>query len=96
MAQAISAFGRQLKQWRRQRGVSQLALAERAQVSQRHISFIETGRARPGEETVHRIALRTPSPMFPMFPMCTSRGREIWWVAALRPSGPRVRRLFSS
>lgn len=56
MAQAISAFGRQLKQWRRQRGVSQLALAERAQVSQRHISFIETGRARPGEETVHRIA----------------------------------------
>lgn len=56
MAQTISAFGRQLKQWRRQRGVSQLALAERAQVSQRHISFIETGRSRPGEETVHRIA----------------------------------------
>ncbi|MFO0601078.1 MAG: helix-turn-helix transcriptional regulator [Myxococcaceae bacterium] len=56
VTQAISAFGRQLKQWRRQRGVSQLALAERAQVSQRHISFIETGRSRPGEETVHRIA----------------------------------------
>ncbi len=54
--QSTSAFGRQLKEWRKQRGVSQLALATRADVSQRHISFIETGRSRPGEETVHRLA----------------------------------------
>jgi transcriptional regulator with XRE-family HTH domain len=51
-----SVFGRQLKQWRRQRGVSQLELAARANVSQRHISFIETGRSRPKEEMVERIS----------------------------------------
>lgn len=52
----VSPFGRLLKQWRQQRGVSQLALATRAELSQRHVSFLETGRARPGEETVHRLA----------------------------------------
>ena len=55
VAQA-TAFGRHVKQWRRQRGFSQLDLAVRADVSQRHVSFIETGRSRPGEDVVHRVA----------------------------------------
>jgi transcriptional regulator with XRE-family HTH domain len=42
--------------WRRQRGLSQLDLAIRADLSQRHVSFIETGRSRPGEGVVHRVA----------------------------------------
>jgi len=49
-------FGRHLKLWRAQRGLSQLALAHRAEVSQRHLSFIETGRSRPKAKIVHRIA----------------------------------------
>jgi len=49
-------FGRQLKRWRRQRALSQLELALRAQVSQRHISFIESGRSRPKAELIQRIA----------------------------------------
>ena len=51
-----TAFGRQLKQWRRVSGLSQLELALRADMSQRHISFIETGRSRPRSDVVHRVA----------------------------------------
>ncbi|MDA1257619.1 MAG: helix-turn-helix transcriptional regulator [Chloroflexi bacterium] len=38
-----TAFGRHMKRWRRQSGLSQLELAVRAGLSQRHVSFIETG-----------------------------------------------------
>ncbi len=51
-----TAFGRYMKQWRRQRGLSQLNLAVRADVSQRHVSFIETGRSRPKEDVVLKVA----------------------------------------
>ena len=50
------AFGRHLKRWRRQRGLSQLDLAVRAELSQRHVSFIETGRSRPRADVVRRVA----------------------------------------
>ena len=52
----VTAFGRHMKQWRRQRGLSQLELAVRADVSQRHVSFIETGRSKPREDVVHKVA----------------------------------------
>ena len=52
----VTAFGRYMKQWRRQRGLSQLDLAVRADVSQRHVSFIETGRSRPREDVVLKVA----------------------------------------
>jgi transcriptional regulator with XRE-family HTH domain len=45
-----------LRVWREQRRVSQLELALRADSSARHISFIETGRSRPSEEMVLRLA----------------------------------------
>ena len=51
-----TAFGRHLKRWRRQRGLSQLDLAVRADLSQRHVSFIETGRSRPRADVVQRVA----------------------------------------
>lgn len=50
------AFGDLLKQWRRARRVSQLALAAEAEVSQRHVSFLETGRSSPSREMVIHIA----------------------------------------
>ena len=52
----VTAFGHYMKQWRRQRGLSQLDLAVRADVSQRHVSFLETGRSRLGENVVHKVA----------------------------------------
>ncbi|MGK3942090.1 helix-turn-helix transcriptional regulator [Streptomyces caeruleatus] len=45
-----------LRAWREQRRLSQLELALRADSSARHVSFIETGRARPSEEMVLRLA----------------------------------------
>jgi DNA-binding XRE family transcriptional regulator len=41
-----SAFGRLLKEWRGRRGYSQLDLALAARTTQRHLSFIESGRSR--------------------------------------------------
>jgi transcriptional regulator with XRE-family HTH domain len=51
-----SDFGRRLRAWRRQRGLSQLELAARAGTTPRHVSFLETGRSRPGTEMVIRLA----------------------------------------
>ncbi len=45
-----------LKFWRRRRGFSQLALALEADVSTRHLSFLESGRAKPSEEMALRLA----------------------------------------
>ncbi|MFI9615012.1 helix-turn-helix domain-containing protein [Streptomyces sp. NPDC052023] len=48
--------GPMLRAWREQRRVSQLELALRAGSSARHISFVETGRSRPSEEMVLKLA----------------------------------------
>ncbi|MER7169815.1 helix-turn-helix domain-containing protein [Streptomyces mesophilus] len=45
-----------LRAWREQRRISQLELALRADSSARHISFVETGRSRPSEDFLLRIA----------------------------------------
>ncbi|MGW0766972.1 helix-turn-helix domain-containing protein [Streptomyces sp. NPDC002676] len=45
-----------LRAWRERRRLSQLELALRADSSARHISFIETGRSRPSEDMVLRLA----------------------------------------
>ncbi|MFD4412360.1 helix-turn-helix domain-containing protein [Streptomyces sp. NPDC058251] len=55
-APADKGVGPLLRGWREQRRVSQLELALRAGSSARHISFIETGRSRPSEEMVLRLA----------------------------------------
>lgn len=46
------SFGTMLKDWRTQRRLSQLALGLDANVSARHISFLETGRAKPSRAMV--------------------------------------------
>ncbi len=45
-----------LKHWRRRRGFSQERLGFEANVSSRHIAFIETGRSRPSREMVVRLS----------------------------------------
>lgn len=49
-------FGETLREWRARRGLSQLELGLQAEVSARHISFIETGRSRPSRMMVMRLA----------------------------------------
>lgn len=51
-----SAVGTLLQFWRTTRGKSQLALANEAEVSPRHLCFIETGRAQPSREMVLLLA----------------------------------------
>jgi transcriptional regulator with XRE-family HTH domain len=51
-----SGFGPLLRQWRAQRGMSQLQLAVDAGVSSRHLSFVETGRAQASREMVLLLA----------------------------------------
>ena len=56
-------FGDALRDWRRRRRFSQLQLATEADVSQRHVSFLETGRARPSREMVVHLATVLDVPM---------------------------------
>jgi transcriptional regulator with XRE-family HTH domain len=56
MATRQETVGALLQHWRRARHLSQLALATEAQVSARHLSFVETGRATPSREMVLRLA----------------------------------------
>jgi len=52
----MDMFGTTLAQMRRARRLSQTALSHRSSVSQRHISFLESGRSHPGPETVKKLA----------------------------------------
>ena len=49
-------FGDQLREWRQRRRMSQLDLAAEAELSTRHLSFVETGRAKPSRDLVMRLA----------------------------------------
>jgi transcriptional regulator with XRE-family HTH domain len=57
------SFGELLQQWRNARGTSQLALSMRARVSTRHLSYLETGRARPSREMVLLLAQTFEMPL---------------------------------
>jgi transcriptional regulator with XRE-family HTH domain len=52
-----------LRWWRRHRALSQLDLAGRAEISQRHLSFMELGRASPSPEMVMRLAAALDVPL---------------------------------
>ena len=51
-----SPVGQLLRQWRERRRMSQLTLAAEAEVSTRHVSFVETGRGHPSREMVLLLA----------------------------------------
>src|ERR1700684_1008905 len=55
--------GDHLRQWRQRRHLSQLDLAGDAEISARHLSFVETGRATPSRDMVLRLAERLDVPL---------------------------------
>ncbi len=65
--------GDHLREWRQRRRLSQLDLAVDAEISARHLSFIETGRAAPSRDMVLRLAERLDVPL---------RERNVLLVAA--------------
>ena len=60
---ASRSFGEHLRHWRQRRRLSQLALASDAEISTRHLSFVETGRSSPSREMVLRLAERLQVPL---------------------------------
>lgn len=60
---ARDPFGAHLRHWRTHRRLSQLELAQEAEVSTRHLSYVETGRAAPSREMVLRLAERLEVPL---------------------------------
>ena len=65
--------GEQLRAWRSRRRLSQLDLALDAEISARHLSFLETGRSRPSRAMLLRLAERLAMP---------ARDRNLLLVAA--------------
>ncbi len=55
--------GHQLRQWRERRRMSQMDLALEADISTRHLSFVETGRSQPSSGMLDRLAERLDIPL---------------------------------
>src|SRR6201989_3186434 len=66
-------IGEHLREWRQRRHLSQLDLAVDAEISARHLSFVETGRAAPSRDMVLKLAERLDVPL---------RERNVLLVAA--------------
>ncbi|HEU0223160.1 MAG TPA: helix-turn-helix domain-containing protein [Paracoccaceae bacterium] len=86
-------IGDLLRDWRAARGYSQLELALEADISARHLSFVETGRARPSEAMVLRLARTLDVPLRERNAMLVAAGyapryralpREAQAMAAIR------------
>lgn len=69
-----SQVGSLLREWRERRRLSQVDLANQAGVSARHISFLETGRARPSRNMVLRLAEQLDVPMRERNPLLVAAG----------------------
>jgi len=69
----IRPIGDHLREWRQRRRLSQLDLALDAEISTKHLSFLETGRAQPSREMVLRLAEQLDVPL---------RERNVLLVAA--------------
>lgn len=59
----VRSVGDHLREWRQRRRLSQLDLAVDAEISTRHLSFLETGRSRPSRDMVLRLAERLDVPL---------------------------------
>ncbi|GAS95579.1 transcriptional regulator, XRE family [Mycolicibacterium canariasense] len=59
---SAAQVGPSLREWRQRRRLTQLELALDAGVSARHLSFIETGRAKPGRDMLLRLGERLDMP----------------------------------
>lgn len=90
-------FGVVLRQWRQTRGYSQLELGLAAEVSTKHVSFLETGRAKPSREMVGLLASTLDIPLSERNMLLQSAGyREGYSCMALeQPEMEPVRRALT-
>src|SRR4051812_49476087 len=62
-AMTLPTVGRLLRSWRDARRLSQMELSLEAEVSTRHLSFVETGRSQPSRELIVRLAEHLEVPL---------------------------------
>jgi transcriptional regulator with XRE-family HTH domain len=93
---AAPRFGELLRHWRAARRMSQLTLATEAEISARHLSFLETGRAQPSREMVLLLASVLDVPLRDQNVLLTAAGyAPIYRESALgAPELTQVRRAF--
>jgi transcriptional regulator with XRE-family HTH domain len=78
------AFGARLKWWREHCGLSQLDLAGATEVSQRHLSFLESGRAEPSRDMVLRLSAVLDVPLRQQNALLLAAGfAPVWRESAL-------------
>ncbi|MEL6190050.1 MAG: helix-turn-helix domain-containing protein, partial [Myxococcota bacterium] len=65
-----------LKHWRHRRGLSQLDLALAADVSSRHVSFLETGRSVPSAEMILRLSAALDVPLRQVNALLRAAGQD--------------------
>ena len=75
-------FSARLRWWRERRGLSQLALANTADVSQRHLSFLELGRTAPSRNMVLRLSAALDLPLRAQNELLNAAGFARVWVEA--------------
>ncbi len=63
MATSLRPIGDHLREWRQRRRMSQLDLALEADISTRHLSFLETGRSQPSRDMILNLAERLDVPL---------------------------------
>jgi transcriptional regulator with XRE-family HTH domain len=63
MTRIVQPVGALLREWRQRRRLSQLDLASEAEISTRHLSFLETGRALPSRDMVLHLSERLEIPL---------------------------------
>ncbi|GAB3416376.1 helix-turn-helix transcriptional regulator [Massilia agilis] len=61
--QYFSDFAAALRYWRTKRGFSQLRLSAESGISQRHLSFLESGRAQPSRELILKLGITLDVPL---------------------------------
>ncbi len=59
----VQHFGDFLREWRQRRRMSQMDLALEAEISTRHLSFLETGRSQPSREMVQLLSEKLDMPL---------------------------------
>jgi transcriptional regulator with XRE-family HTH domain len=78
------SFGARLRWWRERRGLAQLGLAEAAGASQRHLSFLESGRTAPSRDMVLRLCAVLDIPLRQQNAMLLAAGfAPVWRESAL-------------
>src|SRR5512142_2670126 len=102
MPRTATSVGDHLRTWRQRRRMSQLDLACEADISTRHLSCVETGRASPSREMLMHLAERLDVPLRERNRLLTAAGfaplyqERAWSDAAMSAASDAVRMVLQA